>query len=441
MNKVRKLIKHPLISGSSVVFVGWFLANFINYIFNLAMGRLLSVADYGLLISLSSLFVLSGIFSSTFSSTFAKFAATHHANSNKEGFKNIIIHGSKLTIGFSLVLFIVLVLADGFFLSFLHVNNSFFLFLIYGAICFNVLFSLPFGIFQGQMRFYLLSSINGIQAILKLIFGIALVVIGMKVLGALIGIFLAISIPTTVIFFVLLKPYVKEIKLSLFHERKITKELTRYGGSFFMSTIGISLLSSTDIILVRHFFDATVSGQYAALSLMGKAIYYLIGPVGFVFFPLIAYRKEKNESTTSLLLLTIGIVSFFSLALSFVYFVFPNLVLSIFFPSAPYRLLTSYLGIFSMYIFVFSLASLFNSFFLSMGKTSVYKVTLSVGILQTVLIFIFHTSLYQIIAILFSSSFLMLAILLVFYLKDVNVVEIIKTKRQFSFSKKKSKIG
>lgn len=434
MNLFNKLIRHPLISGSSVIFVGWFFGSFLNYVFNLIMGRLLSVADYGLLVSLSSVAVLSGIFFSTFSSTFAKFAAVHHANKNKEGFKDVIVHGSKLTIAFSLLLLVLMILTKGFVLSFLHINNSFFLFLIYGVICLNIIFSLPFGVFQGQMRFVLLSFINGMQAILKLLFGVVLVIIGMKTLGALLGIFLSSLIPTVIFFIFILKPYIKQINLSLLKEQTVSKELTRYGTGFFMSTIGITLLSGTDIILVRHFFDATVSGQYAALSIMGKAIFYLIGPIGFVFFPLIAYRKEKNENTTSVLLLTVGIVSLFSLALSFIYFVFPNLVLSIFFPSAPYKTLTSYLGIFSLYIFVFSLASLFNSFFLSIGKTSVYKVTLSVGILQTILIFVFHSSVYQIIAILFASSFLILAILLIYYLRYIDVLKIIKNKTIASFS-------
>jgi len=120
--------------------------------------------------------------------------------------------------------------------------------------------------------------------------------------------------------------------------------------------------------------------------------------------------------------------------LSFVYFVFPNLVLSIFFPSAPYKILSAYLGIFSLYIFVFSLASLFNSFFLSVGKTSVYKITLGLGVLQTILIFIFHSSLYQIIAILFASSLFVLAILLIYYLRYIDVLRIIKNKTITSFS-------
>lgn len=428
-----KLIKHPLISGSSVVFVGWFIGSFLNYMFNLLMGRLLSVSDYGLLITLSSSFVLLGIFIGTFNSTFAKFIAVHHANKNKKGIDEIIVHGVKITVIFSILLFVILILLTPFISSILHTTNIWFLLLMYGAICFSILFSVPFGVLQGQMRFFLLSLANGSQAIVKLVFGITFVLLGMRVLGGLLGIFLSSLLPTVVILFYLLKPYRHKLDLSLFSEWTITKELSHYGAGFFMSTVGITLLSSTDIILVHYFFDATTAGQYAALSLMGKAIFYLVGPIGFVFFPLIVFKKEKNESTSSLLLLTIGLVSLFSLGLSFIYFVFPHLVLSIFFPSAAYKGLVAYLGIFSLYIFVFSLYSLFNSFFLSVGKTSVYKITLIAGILQTISILVFHSSMYQVIGILFLFSFLVLAILLIYYLKYINIMNIIKNKTALFF--------
>ncbi len=49
---IHSALKHPLISGSTVIFVGSMVANIINYIFNLVMGRLLLPADYGILISL-----------------------------------------------------------------------------------------------------------------------------------------------------------------------------------------------------------------------------------------------------------------------------------------------------------------------------------------------------------------------------------------------------
>lgn len=431
IEKVFSLTKNPLISGSTILFFGWFIGNFINYLFNLVMGRLLVVSDYGLMVSLSSLFVFFGIFILTFSSTFAKFVAVHHANKNKKGIGEIILHGTKILIVFSLLLFAVLSVSTPLLAGFLHVTNISYLFLIYIAICFAILFSVPFGVLQGQMRFYLLSFVNGMQAVLKLIFGTLFVILGMKVLGALFGIVIGAVVPTAVILIFLVRPHAAHVNRSFFSEWTVTKELMRYGSGFFMSAIGVTILSSTDIILVRHFFSPVVSGQYAALSLMGKAIFYLVGPIGLAFFPLIAYKKEKKESVTPVLFMTIGIVCAASLALSFIYFVFPHLVLAIFFPKAAYKILDQYLGIFSLYIFVFSLLSLFNSFFLSLGKTSVYKITLSAAILQTILIFIFHDSIYQIVGVLFASSFIGLLLLLFFYMRYTGINYLVKVKLLF----------
>jgi hypothetical protein len=44
---VKKVISHPLIKGSTIIFVGSLMANLLNYVFNLLLGRFLYFYDYG----------------------------------------------------------------------------------------------------------------------------------------------------------------------------------------------------------------------------------------------------------------------------------------------------------------------------------------------------------------------------------------------------------
>ena len=51
----RKLVKHPLFSGSAVMIIGSNLTNFFAYIYHLVIGRLLGPAPYGVLATMLSL--------------------------------------------------------------------------------------------------------------------------------------------------------------------------------------------------------------------------------------------------------------------------------------------------------------------------------------------------------------------------------------------------
>lgn len=415
--RVKVLLMHPLISGSSVVFIGSLVANIFNYIFNYSLARwLLSPSDYGLVTSLTSIFVLFALFPGTLNSIFAKFSAKYYAKSNKEDLSNLIEHGLKLVMIIGIVVFGVLILLVPVTSSFLHIKDERLTFLIFLSVFIAILSSLPFGILQGRMRFYLISILNGIGPIIKIILGVALIFLGLSVFGAMIGIFLSILFPFLCALFFTLRHYESKKKIRRHLDQStFLKEFKLYSLKFFLASLGIAIISNTDIILVRHFFEPLVSGHYAALSLMGKAIFYLTSPIYFVFFPLIAYKKEKEEKILATLLLAGAIVFLFSVSLSFIYFIFPHFVLNIFFPTEEYKVLALFLGPFSLYILVFSLAFLLNNFFLSIGKTDVYKIDLFLAFLFILLVYFFHQTLYQIIGILFFVSFLLLSFLVIYY--------------------------
>ena len=162
-----------------------------------------------------------------------------------------------------------------------------------------------------------------------------------------------------------------------------------------------------------------MAGQYAALSIMGKSIFYFASPVYFVFFPLIASKKEKKEKLYETLFLGIGIITIISVALSFVYFLFPMSVLRIFFPAKEYSILAQYLGPFSLYIIIFSIAILFNNFLLSIGKTGIYKINLVVSLIFIVFMYLYNDNFHQIIGVLFATAFLLLISHLLYYFLSI----------------------
>lgn len=415
-SRATTLIRHPLISGSSIVLLGSLTANFINYLFNLAMGRLLHVSDYGLLMSLTSFFVIFIVFTNAFSSIFAKFTAKYLAHKGKEGLDSLVVEGFKIVLVFAVAVFLILLFSSKVLSLLFHTQNITLLVVSFFAVFFSLTGSLSLGLLQGKMKFLLSAFLYVTNSIVKLIVGVCLVIWGFGVVGGMAGHIVSGLIFTLVTLYFLFTS-IKRAKASKEKraEKEFFEEFRKYTLQFMLATLGLAVITNGDTILMRHFLQPVAAGQYAALSLMGKVIFYFTAPIYFVFFPLIAHKKEKNERVSGTLLLAGGIILLFSLASSLIYFLFPNLVLKVFFPSKAYLSLAPYLGIYSVYILIFSIAYLFNNFFLSIGKTGVFKINILCAIIFVVSISLFHASLFQVIGDLFAVSFLLLLSLIVYY--------------------------
>jgi O-antigen/teichoic acid export membrane protein len=274
---------------------------------------------------------------------------------------------------------------------------------------------LPTGILQGQLRVYIISSLNILVAVLKIVVGLTLVMLGYQIVGAMIGIVVSLLVAYLIALYVIRKRIVKKTNEDVHEEKLLFDEIKDYGIKFFLATLGIAVFTSMDVILARHFFPPVLAGQYAALSIMGKSIFYLTFPINFIFFPLIAQKKEKKENVTPTLIFATILILIVSVFGSTIYFLYPEIILRIFFPSPDYKSLSIYLGPISIYFLIFSIASLFNSYLLSIGKTQIYKINIFAGVLLTVLIVLFHESLFEVIGMLFISSFLLLILLLLYY--------------------------
>lgn len=413
--RLSSLYKNPLISGSAIIFVGSNVASFFNYIFNILVGRFLSLTDYGIYLTLVSVLGLFGIFPSTFNQIFAKFAATFKAKKEDLKLKWLFQQGSKTIFYISLGIFLLLLLSTGSIGSFLHISNTFILLLFFIAIFLSILISVPSGILVGEMRFYALSSLNIISLLVKILVGFLLLFIGWRVIGVGFA-FVMSSVISLIVFSFLFRSSRVNSKDVIGNTRTFFRMFRRETTHFFMAALGQTILMSFDMILVKHLMSPVQAGQYGAMSLMGKTIFYFVTPIYTAFFPLIAQKKAKNENVHTTLFLAITIIIFFTVPLSFIYFVFPYLVIPLLFPQPGYRILASYIGPYSLYIIIFSIAMLFNNFLLSMGKTDIYKINLLIAVLFILGFYLFHNSFYQIIGVLFFTSFLLLTLQITFYL-------------------------
>lgn len=409
------IIKHPLILGSTFLFVGSLAASILNYLFNLLLLRALIVDDYGVFSSLVSLFNIFSVFSIAIMMVFSKLTASLVGKNKEHLVGSLIIAGNKWIGIIAVLIGIILTLFLRQIASFLNIQDYVLIYIIIGAIFFSFLSNVPLGILQELLKFGYFSFVNISSSFVKLGLGIFFIFSGFKVIGA-IGAF-SLSVVSSYIFALI--PLISKIRTKSLDDKFTIMSLHGKAYSYalpvILSNVGIISLISVDIILAKHYFNSVIAGQYAALSLMGRSIFYIVAPISSVLFPLIAQKKERKEKLIGTLLLSILLVGFPATILSIFYFLFPHIVLSVLSPGKAYLSLASELGPFSVFILFYSICYLLNSFYLSVGKIKAFYFTIGGTILECILIVAFHDNISQIVNDLIIASFVLLISLLLYY--------------------------
>jgi len=411
-HKIYQLVANPLISGSAIVFVGSFVGNICNFLFNFFVSRNLSVADYGVLASLVSLFVLASMPAGSVMPTVVKFAAEYYASNEIGKIKGLYIKVGKLMLIMGAFFFIIFAVFNKEVAGFFHISDPNLVIIAGLIVLVSYLGSLNVAFLQGRLLFGYITFVNVLGVFLKLALGISLVFLGMGVFGAMWAVALSYIFPFIMSYYPL--RFVFHKKTAQTHI--LTKDLFTYGTPAAIALFCLTSFISTDIILVKHFFTPIDAGKYAVLSLIGRVIFFLTASISTVMFPMVVQRVTRNEKYQHIFFLSLALVSLPSIILTIFYFMFPLFTIGVFNKNTAYLDLAGYLGIFGMFISTYSILFVMTNFFLSINKTKVWMPMAIGAVSQVVLIWLFHESFMQIILISLTIVGLLLVVLLVYYL-------------------------
>jgi O-antigen/teichoic acid export membrane protein len=407
----QKLIKHPLIYGSTIVVFGGILANFFNFLFNLFMSRTLPVTDYGILASIISLITFPTLLVTAVNPVIIRFAGVYFAKNEQMLLRGLYIKFFKFLLCVGVIIFLLILLFVQQIGNFLHITNYFILILTDIIILVSFVNVINLSFLQAKLAFSFQVIVNLVTAITKLLFGLVFVLIGYSVIGAT----SAIVISAVAGYMVSFLP----LKFLFSHKTQSpdieTKELFRYGVPSALALLGLISFISSDIILVKHFFDPTQAGQYAGLSLIGRVIFFISAPIGTVMFPIIVQKHAKGQNFSNTFKLSVGLMLLPSIFLTLFYFFFPNFSVLFFLKRPEYLSISPLLGLFGLYITLYCTVYLFANFYLSIKKTIIYRPILIVALLQIILITFYHQSFFQIIIISFMLILLLMIGFLVYY--------------------------
>lgn len=368
---------------------GGMVINVINYLYHLVMGRILGPVDYGILASLFSILYIVGIVPTSTSVAIVKFIS-----SAKNSHEIVTIYRSlyKLVFVIASALSVLTIVASPFIANFLHIENIFLVILITPILFFSLITLVNQAASQGLLKFMGFVLPNFASSVVKICLGVLLVVVGYSVFGAMIGVFAG-----GLLAFFVSKWYVRGIKKTKkFKNEYDLKPFLRYSLPVFLQALAFTAIFTTDVILVKHFLSPFNAGIYAALSTLGKIVFFASSPISSVMFPVVAGRSAKGEKYLEIFWGSFALTLIVSTIVVGVYYFFSDFAINILYGTA-YLSASSDLIWMGLFILVYTQAILLVNFSLSLGKIKIIIFPILAAVGQAILIWFFHSSVREII--------------------------------------------
>ena len=379
--------------------------NVLNYLYHLIMGRMLGPTLYGELAALFSLIGILGIITLTLNTVVVKYISSSGSNSEING---LVGWFTKKMLVFSLVLFVLVVILSPAVSSFLKIDNPYLIIFVAVVAVFSLLMIVNKAVLQGLLRFNETVAVILTENGLKLLLGVAFVILGFSVGGAMLGLTLGAGLG-----WLLSGYFIKGILKGKERTKPDAKSVVNYFLPVFLQSVAVTSLYSTDLLLVKHFFEPHDAGIYAATSTLGKIIFFGASPISLVMFPLVSKRAAKGESYRKVFAASLLATAFISSAVLIVFKLIPDLVISNLYGKSYLEAVDLLLG-FGIFMVFFTLSVFLINFSLSLQKTKIVILPLIASLAQVVGIWLYHGSLQSVIMVSVVVSGLLFVSLLAF---------------------------
>ncbi|WP_430908292.1 sugar isomerase [Maribacter sp. 2-571] len=385
------------------------LVNGGNYIYNLLLGRILgpsAFAEAALLITL--LLVLSFV-GMTFQLATAKFSVLF-SGEQWERFRNGMYSKASL---FGLITGALVAVFSKTLQETFHTQNAY-MFVLFGlGIPLYFFMSVNRGSFQGKQSFKKLSLTYQAEMWSRLLITLALLYLVPLHPGTLVAIGILAS------FFFGLFP--SDTKGLAWKTNQLINEDQKRVNRFMLLTAGYELtqiiINNSDVLLVKHFFEAKEAGLYASLALIGRVVYFAAWMFVMLLLPKVVERQKEGRPTAPILFKYVSYIGVLCMAIVAACSLFPQLIISLMFGEA-YIDMAPLLWQYALATSLFAISNIFAYYFLSLDHYIPVILSGILGISQIGLILWFHESLQLVVQVQIMAMIALLACqLLYFFIK------------------------
>jgi O-antigen/teichoic acid export membrane protein len=403
-----RLVGSSLLSGSALLFLSMTFVNAGNYLFNLIMGRWLGPAAFAELSLIVTLMLMITLITVTLQTVGARFAAIHTADNDTARLLALRRWMSRRAWLVGLALGLLLALSSPWLADFFHTTSVWPFVLLAVGIPLYFAQGVDRGALQGQTRFGVLSLSYQAEMWVRLLVSIAFVALGWSVNGAVGGLtlsFVAAWLVGVVVYD--LRPAKHTSALSPDEQQRVL----HYAAPVSAALVGQILINNSDILMVKHFFVAEEAGLYAALALIGRIVFFATWSVVTTLFPIVAQKHQRGEPHRHLLGIGLGMVALLSVGIVGATLLMPELLVQMLFGPA-YLSIAPLLWLYAVATALYALANVIITYHLSLGHSGGSMLAVTAGVVQVVGLWIFHSTLTQVVVFQIGLMATLLAVLL-----------------------------
>ena len=278
----------------------------LNYLFQIILGRTLSLDQYGTFNSLLSTSALITAPITIVHLVFSRFIARLE-NHSPQQIKTLLIISIKPLLVMISSIIVIGIFAIPSFKNFLHIQTTLPIILMLFAACFSTLQQVLAAVCEGMHRFFALGIISGGGAFMRFIYGaLFLVIFNWGIEGGLMAVTLAAI--TTIVFGIwelrdVLSSQAKDLPLGFF------PEMIRYSIPSFLMITMVVVMCNLDIVLVRHYCSPDQAGYYATAAILGRIAFFLPSPLLLVLFPSVAKAAASEDKDEHYFWISLGITT------------------------------------------------------------------------------------------------------------------------------------
>ncbi len=390
LEKLKFNKEDSLIRDGFILFIATMAANVLGYFYHFSAGRLLGPVNYGILGAILSLLYLVNVPVNVIQTSLAKFSSQYKAEQQEQKVNPLLRRSLKQLFIAGIIITILFFITQGWIASFFKIPKEA-LYFFSPLLLFSLLLPIPRGILQGLQKFPSLGINLVLEGISKLLIGVTLIFLGFGIRGAILGIVASYAFS----FFFSYKPLKKY--LSSNNEKISSKQIFTYAFPVFLIMLFLTSYYTFDVLLVKHFLSEQEAGFYAALSLIGKMIFFATFSLGNVMFPKVAEMHALNKENKHLLYKSLGLMVLGAIVATLAYFFLPQLIVRLLFGKQYYPIipLVGWMGIMMSFYSLSYLLALYN---LSINRSKGLLIICAFFlILEVVLLILFHTNLAQIV--------------------------------------------
>ncbi|PWB52467.1 MAG: hypothetical protein C3F06_07885 [Candidatus Methanoperedenaceae archaeon] len=389
-----KLLKHGGIMFSASMF-----SFFFAYVFHFYMARTLGPENYGILGAMLSLLYIFSVPSMVITTTLAQIISEQKGKEEYGKIKSVLLLSAKRLVYIGLIIFFILMLLSPFLKNMLNLPSEFPVIALGFSLIFITILPSPRGVLQGMQDFSSLGFNLAVEKPALLLFGAILISINMGINGAILSYGMASIL-------VLIMAFIPLIPILRLKSEKVSLSVYKYASPIFILILCITIMSSIDVLFIRKYYPAEISGYFTAMKMLGEVIYFLAIALGGVLLPKVSELNTLNKRHSFLLRKTLFYFGLFLGVVLSAYAFAPGLIMRILFGGG-YASISQYLVFYTLAMGLLSLAIIYMFYDISVKRTVFRYPLIIFTLLEIFLLIIFHKTIEQIILVQMITFFLL----------------------------------